>query len=118
MDRPLRWGSCRPPSIGRKVIPGIAGAANCEVVAIASRDLARPRRAATELGIPRAHGSYEALLADPRSTRSTSRCPTTSTPLDARRGRAGKHVLCEKPLAMTVADALRMVEAARAPGCV
>ena len=58
--------SCRPPtSAARRSSRGCAGRARCEVVAIASRDGARRRRSPTRLGIPRAHGSYEALLADP-----------------------------------------------------
>ena len=62
----LRWGILSTANIGvRKVIPATQKAERCEVVAIASRDGARAEQAAGELGIPRAHGSYEALLADP-----------------------------------------------------
>ena len=62
----VRWGVLSTANIAtEKVIPGFRRAANAEVVAIASRDAATAARVADRLGIPRAHGSYEALLADP-----------------------------------------------------
>ena len=65
-NRRLRWGILSTATIARtKVIPGIARAEHCEVVAIASRDIALAERVAAELSIPAAYGSYEALLADP-----------------------------------------------------
>ena len=78
----IRWGILSTADIARKkVIPGLLKARRCEVVAIASRDAATARRVAGELDIPVAHGSYEALLADPAAwTRCTSRCRTTSMP--------------------------------------
>jgi predicted dehydrogenase len=116
MDR-LRFGILSTASIGRKVIPGIAGAPNCEVVAIASRDLALAERAATELGIPRAHGSYEALLDDPDVDAVYVPLPNhLHAPWAIAAVEAGKHVLCEKPLATTAADAERMIEAADRAG--
>jgi predicted dehydrogenase len=116
MDR-LRFGVLSTASIGRKVIPGIAGAPSCEVVAIASRDLALAERAATELGIPRAHGSYEALLADPEIDAVYVPLPNhLHAPWAIAAVEAGKHVLCEKPLATTAVDAERMIEAADRAG--
>jgi predicted dehydrogenase len=116
--RRLRWGILSTAAIGRrKVIPGIQRAANCEVVAIASRDLALAERVATELAIPRAHGSYEALLAD--STVDAVYVPLPNhlhATWAIAAAEAGKHVLCEKPLAMTVRDAERMIEAADRAG--
>jgi predicted dehydrogenase len=104
--------------IGRtKVIPGIQRADNCEVVAIASRDRALADRVATELGIPTAHGSYEALLADPTVDAVYVPLPNhLHAPWAIAAAEAGKHVLCEKPLAMTTADAERMIEAADRSG--
>jgi predicted dehydrogenase len=114
----LRWGILSTADIARrKVIPGMRSAARCEVVAIGSRDGETARRVAGELGIPRAHGSYEALLADPEVDAVYIPLPNhlhVAWTLAA--ARAGKHVLCEKPLALSAADAERMVEACDAAG--
>ncbi|MGZ8596010.1 MAG: Gfo/Idh/MocA family protein [Actinomycetota bacterium] len=114
----LRWGIVSTADIGmRKVIPGIRAAARCEVVAIASRDLARAEAAASELAIGRAHGSYEDLLADPDVDAVYIPLPNhLHAEWTIAAARAGKHVLCEKPLAMTAADAERMIEACQAEG--
>ncbi len=118
MTDAVRWGILSTADIGvRKVIPGIRTAARCEVVAIASRDGELARATAARLGIPTAHGSYEALLADPDVDALYIPLPNhlhaewTIAAL-----RAGKHVLCEKPLAMTADDAQRMVDVARETG--
>ena len=110
----LRWGILSTAKIGRtKVIPGIAAAPNCEVTAIASRDPGVARATADALGIPRAHGSYEALLADPEVDAVYIPLPNhLHADWTIAAARAGKHVLCEKPLATTVADAERMIAAA------
>ena len=114
----LRWGIVSTADIGmRKVIPGIRTAARCEVVAIASRDRARAEAAASELAIGRAHGSYEDLLADPDVDAVYIPLPNhLHAEWTIAAARAGKHVLCEKPLAMTAADAERMIEACQAEG--
>ncbi|MGZ5319799.1 MAG: Gfo/Idh/MocA family protein [Actinomycetota bacterium] len=114
----LRWGIVSTADIGmRKVIPGIRAAARCEVVAIASRDLARAEAAASELAIGQAHGSYEDLLADPDVDAVYVPLPNhLHAEWTIAAARAGKHVLCEKPLAMTAADAERMIEACQAEG--
>jgi predicted dehydrogenase len=114
----LRWGILSTAAIARrKVIPGISGAEHCEIVAIASRDLALATRVAAEHSIPTAHGSYEALLADPNVDAVYIPLPNH---LHARwtiaAADAGKHVLCEKPLALTPGDAERMIEAAERAG--
>ena len=76
----VRWGVLSTAAIGiEKVIPAIQQAEGCEVVALASRDGARAATVARDLGIERSYGSYEELLAPPMSTRSTTRCRTTST---------------------------------------
>jgi predicted dehydrogenase len=113
MSTRLRWGILSTADIARtKVIPGMQGAARSEVVAIGSRDVARARSAAEALGIPRVHGSYEALLADPDVDAVYIPLPN-HLHLDwtIAAARAGKHVLCEKPLALSARDAERMVEA-------
>jgi predicted dehydrogenase len=114
----LRWGILSTATIARrKVVPGMRKARRCEVAAIASRDGDAARRVSDELEIPRAHGSYEALLADPDVDAVYIPLPNH---LHARWTlaaiEAGKHVLCEKPLALTVEDATEMAAAARSAG--
>lgn len=110
----LRWGILSTAAIGRKkVIPAIQRAERCAVVAIASRDPARAHEVAEELGIGRVHGSYEALLADPDVDAVYIPLPNhLHAEWSIAAARAGKHVLCEKPLALTAADAERMIAAA------
>jgi predicted dehydrogenase len=114
----LRWGIVSTANIGtQKVIPGIQKAARCQVVAIGSRDVDRARRVGERLGIPRIHGSYEALLADPDIDAVYIPLPNhLHAEWTLAAARAGKHVLCEKPLAMTAADAQRMVDGCDAAG--
>src|ERR687895_1087116 len=101
--RRLRWGVLSTASIGRvKVIPAIQRAPHCEVVAIASRDAAAAQSVADGLGIPRTHGSYEALLADPDVDAVYIPLPNhLHLQWTLAAARAGKHVLCEKPIALT-----------------
>ena len=118
MSGDVRWGVLSTAKIGiDKVIPATAAAERCEVVAIASRDLGRARAAASELGIPRAFGSYEDLLADPDVDAVYNPLPNhLHAEWTIAAARAGKHVLCEKPLATTSADAERMIQACEAEG--
>jgi predicted dehydrogenase len=118
MSGDVRWGVLSTAKIGiDKVIPGTAAADRCEVVAIASRDLERARAAAFELGIARAFGSYEDLLADPDVDAVYNPLPNhLHAEWTIAAARAGKHVLCEKPLATTSADAERMIQACEAEG--
>jgi predicted dehydrogenase len=117
-DRALRWGILSTADIARKkVVPGMQRAARCEVVAVGSRDGAAARRFADELGIPRAHDSYEALLADPGVDAIYIPLPNhMHREWTIAAARAGKHVLCEKPLALTSADAQAMVDACEREG--
>ena len=110
MTRKLRWGVLSTAKIGtQKVIPGIRRGSRGEVLAIASRDQASAARVAAELEIPVAHGSYEALLADPDVDAIYNPLPNhlhaewTIAAL-----RAGKHVLCEKPAGLVAAEAEAM----------
>lgn len=116
----LRWGILSTARIGtQKVTPGLQRSDRGEVVAIASRDEAKARAAADELGIPRAHGSYEALLEDPEVDAIYNPLPNhlhATWTLAA--AEAGKHVLCEKPLAMNADEAQQMVDGCRAAGVV
>ena len=114
----LRWGILSTANIAtEKVIPGIRRAARNEIAAIASRDGETARQVAVQLAIPRAHASYEALLADPDVDAVYIPLPNhLHAEWSIAAARAGKHVLCEKPLALTAADAARMIEAAEAAG--
>jgi len=118
MDGILRFGVLSTANIAtEKVIPGMRRAGRVEVVAIASRDLAQARTVADRLAIPRAHGSYQALLADPEVDAVYVPLPNhMHAEWAIAATQAGKHVLCEKPLATTSTDAQRMVDSARAAG--
>jgi predicted dehydrogenase len=114
----LRWGVLSTAKIAReKVIPGIREAERCRVAAIASRDPERGQQVADLLGIPKAHGSYEALLADPEVDAVYIPLPNhLHAEWTIRAAGAGKHVLCEKPLALDASEAERMVDACAAGG--
>jgi predicted dehydrogenase len=115
---PLRFGVISTADIGvRKVIPAMQRADRCEVVAIASRDLDRARAAAAQLRIPRAYGTYEELLADAEVDAIYDPLPNhLHAEWTIAAAEAGKHVLGEKPLATSVADAERMISACEAAG--
>jgi predicted dehydrogenase len=108
------WGVLSTAKIGReRVLPGMLKSDLLEIRAIASRDEARARAAASALGIPRAHGSYEALLADPEIEAIYNPLPNhLHVPLTLQAAAAGKHVLCEKPIALTAQEALELRAAA------
>ena len=107
MSRKLRWGVLSTAAIGlKKVIPAMQSGQYTTVTAIASRDLARARKAAGEAGIEKAYGSYKELLADPDVDAIYTPLPNQlHVPLTIKAAEAGKHVLCEKPLSMTLAEA-------------
>jgi len=110
----VRWGVLSTANIGlKKVLPAMQAGDYCEIAAIASRDEAAAREAAAGLGIPQAYGSYEALLADPGITAIYNPLPNhLHVPWTIRALKAGKHVLCEKPIALTAAEAQELVDAA------
>ena len=107
MINKLRWGVLSTANIGlKKVLPAIQKGKYATLAAIASRDLAKAREAATALGIPIAYGSYEELLADPNVDVIYNPLPNhLHVPWIIKAAVAGKHVLCEKPLSLTVAEA-------------
>jgi predicted dehydrogenase len=107
MSQKLRWGVLSTAAIGvKKVIPAMQRGQYSTVTAIASRDLARARDVASALGIPDAYGSYEELLADPNIDVIYNPLPNQlHIPWTLKAAEAGKHVLCEKPLSMTVGEA-------------
>jgi predicted dehydrogenase len=114
----LRWGVLSTADIGlTKVIPAMQLAHRSVVLAIGSRDLARAQSAASQLGIPRAYGSYEEVLADPDVDAVYVPVPNhLHLEWTLKAAAAGKHVLCEKPLALGSADATRMVDACASAG--
>jgi predicted dehydrogenase len=106
----IRWGVISTALIGaKKVIPGMQRSKRGAVAAIASRDLARAKAAAKELGIAKAYGSYEELLADPEIDAIYNPLPNNlHVDWTIKAVEAGKHVLCEKPIGMNAADAARL----------
>lgn len=109
----VRWGVLSTAKIGlRKVIPGMLQGEHCEMVGIASRDLGKARVVATELGLPKAYGSYEALLADPGIEAVYIPLPNhLHVSWSIRALEAGKHVLCEKPIGLSSAEAEELLAA-------
>jgi predicted dehydrogenase len=109
----VRWGVLGAASIAvRKVIPGMQKGEWSEVTAIASRDLPKAEDAAHRLGIAKAYGSYEELLADPDVEAIYNPLPNhLHVPWSIKAAEAGKHVLCEKPLSLTVAEAKTLLAA-------
>jgi predicted dehydrogenase len=94
----------------RKVIPSMQLASACDMTAIASRSLAKAKEAATLLGIPKAYGSYEELIADPGIDAIYNPLPNhLHVPWTIRAAEAGKHVLCEKPIALNAAEAEQLL---------
>ena len=110
----VRWGVLSTAKIGtQKVIPAMQRSELCEIAAISSRDQASAAEAAQSLGIAKAYGSYEALLADPDIDAIYNPLPNhLHVPWSIRALEAGKHVLCEKPLGVTAADAEKLLAAA------
>jgi predicted dehydrogenase len=110
----VAWGILSTAKIGReKVIPAMQAAEHCDIQAIASRSLERAQACARSLGIPRAYGSYEELLADPAIEAVYNPLPNEQhVPLTLLAARAGKHVLCEKPMALNASEAAALREVA------
>ncbi|HWT32040.1 MAG TPA: Gfo/Idh/MocA family oxidoreductase, partial [Propylenella sp.] len=106
----IRWGILSTALIGtKKVIPGMQRSKRGTVDAIASRDTERARRTAGELRIPKAYGSYEELLADPDIDAIYNPLPNNlHVDWTIAAVKAGKHVLCEKPIGMNAEDAARL----------
>jgi len=109
----VRWGVLSTARIAtEKVIPAMQASPLLEVAAIASRDSARAQAAAHRLGIPKAYGSYEALLADPDIDVVYNPLPNhLHVPWSIRAIDAGKHLLCEKPVALTAEEAVPLLQA-------
>jgi predicted dehydrogenase len=113
MVEKLRWGVLGTARIAvEKVIPALQRSEFCETVAVASRQLDRAKTAASTLGVSKAYGSYEALLADPDIDAIYNPLPNhLHVPWSIRAAEAGKHVLCEKPVALTAVEAEQLLAA-------
>ncbi len=108
----VKWGVLGAARIAiQKVIPAMQVGKCSEVVAIASRERGKAERAAKSLGIPKAYGSYEELLADPGIDAVYNPLPNhLHVPWSIRAAEAGKHVLCEKPIGLSVAETRRLID--------
>jgi D-xylose 1-dehydrogenase (NADP+, D-xylono-1,5-lactone-forming) len=112
---PMRWGILGAARINRSIIPALRAADGHVLEAVASRDAGKATAYAAEWAIPRAHGSYDALLADREVDAVYIPLPNhLHAEWAVRAAEAGKHVLCEKPLALSVAEVDRIATAAGA----
>jgi len=114
VPKALRWGLLGAARINRSLIPALRASSRNELAAVASRDAARAAAYAREWGIPRSFGRYEDLLADPGIDVVYNPLPNgLHAEWTIRAARAGKHVLCEKPLAISVEEVDAIARAAR-----
>lgn len=114
--RTVRWGILSTAKIGLdKVIPAMQRGRHSLVAAISSRNLDKAQAAAKRLNIPQAYGTYEELLADPQVDAIYNPLPNhLHVEWSIKALAAGKHVLCEKPIALTAAEGQKLVDSARA----
>lgn len=107
MPNKVRWGVLSTSQFALKLaVPGMQKSEWCDIRAIASRDRKKAEEAARTMGIPKAYGSYEELLQDPEIEAIYNPMPNhLHVPWSIKAAEAGKHVLCEKPLSVTVAEA-------------
>ena len=111
--RKVKWGVLGVAKIAvEKVIPAMQRGEASEILGLASREIGKARAAAEKLGIPRAYGSYEDLLADPEIEAVYNPLPNEGhVPWTLRALAAGKHVLCEKPVALDAEEARQLIDA-------
>ncbi|MEO6005602.1 MAG: Gfo/Idh/MocA family oxidoreductase [Opitutus sp.] len=115
MDARLNWGIIATGGIARAFATGVAHSKTSRIVAVGSRAQSSAEKFATEFGVARAHGSYDALLADPEVQAVYIATPHPQhVEWVIKAAKAGKHVLCEKPLSLTRPEALQAVEACQA----
>jgi predicted dehydrogenase len=112
MTSKVKWGVLGVANIAvKKVIPAMQQGEWSEIAAIASRDLAKAQSAAAQLGIPKVYGSYDELLNDPEIEAIYNPLPNNlHIEWTTKAAQAGKHVLCEKPISMSVAEALPLLD--------
>ena len=108
----IRWGILSSAKIGtEKVIPAMKQSGTGEIQALASRSHETAKKICGELGIPKSYGSYEELLADPEIDAVYNPLPNhLHVPWTIEAARSGKHVLCEKPIALDAEEATQLME--------
>ena len=108
----IRWGVISSAKIGiEKVIPAMQQSETGEIMAVASRNLETSKLICENLGIPKAYGSYEELLADPEIDAIYNPLPNhLHVPWTIKAAKSGKHVLCEKPIALNADEASQLLE--------
>ncbi len=117
MENALRWGLLSTAKINQSLIEPLRGATRSELAAVASRDLSKATAYAAEWAIPTVYGSYEELLADPTIDVIYNSLPNSlHAEWTVKAAEAGKHVLCEKPLTLTLAELDQVEAAAKANG--
>ena len=115
----LKWALLSTARINGRLIPAIRAAERAELAAVASRSQKRAEAHAAEWGIPRVHGSYQSLLDDPDVDAIYISLPNSlHAEWTVRAAEAGKHVLCEKPLAVSVTECDQIIAAAESAGVV
>jgi len=114
--RKIRWGVLSTARIGlQKVLPAMQQGKHCELIAMASRNVESAKQAAAQLGIPKVYGSYEELLNDPEIEAIYNPLPNhLHVPWTIKAIEAGKHVLCEKPIATSVSELQQLLNVAKA----
>src|SRR5258708_25267580 len=112
-DSKVRWGVLGVARVAMaRVLPAMKRCQAAKVLAIASRDLAKARKAAALGGVEKAYGSYEELLADPEIDAVYIPLPNhLHAPWSIRAAESGKHVLCEKPIALSAHEAAELIRA-------
>ena len=118
MPNKVRWGVLSTAAIGvKKVLPAMQKSEWVDLAAIASRDRTKAEQTAAALGIAKAYGSYEELLGDANIEAIYNPLPNQlHVPWTIKAAEAGKHVLCEKPLSLTVAEANTLVDVQQRTG--
>src|SRR6185503_3096221 len=113
MPDKVRWGVLSTSNFAQRLtIPAMQKSEWCEIRAIASRDQRNAEEVARKLGIPKAYGSYEELLSDPEIEAIYNPLPNhLHVPWSIKAAQAGKHVLCEKPIAMNAAECRKLIAA-------
>ena len=111
----IRWGVLSSAKIGtEKVIPAMQQSNSGEIHALASRNIETAKQKSNELGIPKSYGSYEELLSDPEIDSIYNPLPNhLHVPWTIKAARSGKHVLCEKPIALNAEEATQLLEVQR-----
>ncbi len=114
MSKPIRWGLLSTAQINHKLIPAIRSASGHQLYGVASRDVERVQAYASQWHIPHTYSSYEAMLDDPQVDAVYISLPNhLHVEWTVKAAAAGKHVLCEKPLALNPQDVDTVIAAAK-----